>query len=79
MMDVDPTAKKDRKAAQEAPDVKKHTEFAPPYPHNSPNEQELDPLTVRYLSVSPPVLSDGKNEIKLPLHDLSEDSNAQAK
>ncbi len=79
METTDSAAKKDCKPAEEVPDVKKYTEFAPPYPHNSPNEQELDPLTVRYLSVSPPVLSDGKNEIKLPLHDLSQDSNSQSK
>lgn len=44
----------------------RHAEFAPPYPHNSPNEKELDPLVVTYQSVTPPVVTDGEHEIKLP-------------
>lgn len=47
-------------------EVIRKTEIAPPYPHNSPNEQELDPLKVHYTSVCPPVVTDGTKEIKLP-------------
>lgn len=66
---LDDKQKNSSEESQTAQNVR-HAEFAPPYPHNSPNEKELDPLVVTYQSVTPPVVTDGQREIELPRKEI---------
>lgn len=77
MSNTERKAFKDKTGAAYAEQVIRHAEFAPPYPHNSPNETELDPLVVSYQSVSPPVVSakDGSSIASLPRGGHPEQNN----